>query len=93
MQPFNLDPKALPLRMGSQLSPFSNNTLQKKHPMIQCESARHPWFNKTEKLPQHKIFVSRNEPNVNQTRNLLIWSQTRYLCAMDPTCVFFFSNR
>ena len=24
------------------------------------------------------------ESNVNQTRNLLIWSQTRYHCAIDP---------
>ena len=27
-----------------------------------------------------------NEPDVNRTRNLLIWSQTRYHCATDPTC-------
>jgi hypothetical protein len=29
------------------------------------------------------------EPDVNRTRNLLIWSQTRYHCATDPavTCV------
>ncbi|KAH9557656.1 hypothetical protein CY35_07G095400, partial [Sphagnum magellanicum] len=25
------------------------------------------------------------EPDVNRTRNLLIWSQTRYHCATDPT--------
>ncbi|EFH60674.1 hypothetical protein ARALYDRAFT_896404 [Arabidopsis lyrata subsp. lyrata] len=24
------------------------------------------------------------EPDVNRTRNLLIWSQTRYHCATDP---------
>jgi hypothetical protein len=26
------------------------------------------------------------EPDVNRTRNLLIWSQTRYHCATDPWC-------
>ena len=26
------------------------------------------------------------EPDVNRTRNLLIWSQTRYHCATDPRC-------
>ena len=26
------------------------------------------------------------EPDVNRTRNLLIWSQTRYHCATDPGC-------
>ncbi len=25
------------------------------------------------------------EPDVNRTRNLLIWSQTRYHCATDPS--------
>ncbi|KAL1082344.1 hypothetical protein V6Z11_D09G127300 [Gossypium hirsutum] len=31
------------------------------------------------------------EPDVNRTRNLLIWSQTRYHCATDPldfTCKY-----
>ncbi|KAJ0010095.1 hypothetical protein Pint_34480 [Pistacia integerrima] len=27
------------------------------------------------------------EPDVNRTRNLLIWSQTRYHCATDPLIV------
>ena len=27
------------------------------------------------------------EPDVNRTRNLLIWSQTRYHCATDPVVV------
>jgi hypothetical protein len=27
------------------------------------------------------------EPDVNRTRNLLIWSQTRYHCATDPAVV------
>ncbi|PIM99155.1 hypothetical protein CDL12_28356 [Handroanthus impetiginosus] len=31
------------------------------------------------------------EPDVNRTRNLLIWSQTRYHCATDPV-VAYFSN-
>lgn len=33
-----------------------------------------------------KIYVGtkRFEPDVNRTRNLLIWSQTRYHCATDP---------
>ena len=26
----------------------------------------------------------KSEPDVNRTRNLLIWSQTRYHCATDP---------
>jgi hypothetical protein len=28
------------------------------------------------------------EPDVNRTRNLLIWSQTRYHCATDPAYVY-----
>ncbi|CAL9219482.1 unnamed protein product, partial [Arabidopsis halleri] len=28
------------------------------------------------------------EPDVNRTRNLLIWSQTRYHCATDPVEVY-----
>jgi len=28
------------------------------------------------------------EPDVNRTRNLLIWSQTRYHCATDPLMTF-----
>ncbi|KAG8384450.1 hypothetical protein BUALT_Bualt04G0119100 [Buddleja alternifolia] len=28
--------------------------------------------------------IGRIEPDVNRTRNLLIWSQTRYHCATDP---------
>ena len=36
-----------------------------------------------------KVFLERKkkwgiEPDVNRTRNLLIWSQTRYHCATDP---------
>ena len=31
-----------------------------------------------------KIISGGNEPDVNRTRNLLIWSQTRYHCATDP---------
>ena len=32
-----------------------------------------------------KIRLDRGfEPDVNRTRNLLIWSQTRYHCATDP---------
>ena len=27
---------------------------------------------------------TQHEPDVNRTRNLLIWSQTRYHCATDP---------
>ena len=27
------------------------------------------------------------EPDVNRTRNLLIWSQTRYHCATDPLVI------
>lgn len=30
------------------------------------------------------------EPDVNRTRNLLIWSQTRYHCATDPVVVSVF---
>ena len=30
---------------------------------------------------------------MNRTRNLLIWSQTRYHCATDPTCRSSWSNR
>ena len=30
------------------------------------------------------------EPDVNRTRNLLIWSQTRYHCATDPLVCFLF---
>ena len=26
------------------------------------------------------------DPDVIRTRSLLIWSQTRYRCAMDPCC-------
>ena len=31
-----------------------------------------------------RIIVREFEPDVNRTRNLLIWSQTRYHCATDP---------
>ena len=32
------------------------------------------------------------EPDVNRTRNLLIWSQTRYHCATDPVVIEAFVN-
>jgi hypothetical protein len=33
---------------------------------------------------KRNLFDRDNEPDVNLTRDLLIWSQTRYHCATDP---------
>ena len=39
---------------------------------------------KLTKFIQEKKKKAGFEPDVNRTRNLLIWSQTRYHCATDP---------
>ncbi|AES92606.1 hypothetical protein MTR_4g131890 [Medicago truncatula] len=38
---------------------------------------------------EKKIKKDGIEPDVNRTRNLLIWSQTRYHCATDPVVIHF----
>ena len=37
--------------------------------------------------PSFRSTISSNEPSVNLTHSLVIWSQTRYHYAMDPTCL------
>jgi hypothetical protein len=37
------------------------------------------------KFKKKSVWIGEIEPDVNRTRNLLIWSQTRYHCATDPT--------
>ena len=44
------------------------------------EARRGPICDEEKKLKMDPGF----EPDVNRTRNLLIWSQTRYHCATDP---------
>ena len=79
IQPPYLDIEASPLRYESHCT----TTLD----AIKCKSAHNSRLKNTLEWTQiqsrHKIFVSRTKPNVNQTRDLLIWRQTRYHCTMD----------
>jgi hypothetical protein len=47
-----------------------------------------PWTGpSTENQKKGSGMVRGIEPDVNRTRNLLIWSQTRYHCATDPEVI------
>lgn len=73
------------LSMTHMSGPFFRYLSEKAQSYFWMRKHRVPhWLKLSIKKQKVRIEDRDIEPDVNRTRNLLIWSQTRYHCATDP---------